>query len=107
MKILVTGATGFIGAHSMVALLREGFEVRALVRSTEKLKTVTDLHGIEIDDVVVGDVIDPEVVNKALEGCDGVIHTAAMISTQKKDADLVFCGNIYGHRFINRRKGQA
>ncbi len=100
MKILVTGATGFIGAHSMVALLREGFEVRALVRSTEKLKTVTDLHGIEIDDVVVGDVVDPDVVNKALEGCDGVIHTAAMISTLKKDADLVYDTNVNGTRYV-------
>ena len=100
LKILVTGATGFIGAHSMVALLREGFEVRALVRSTEKLKTVTDLHGIEIDDVIVGDVVDQELVNKALEGCDGVIHTAAMISTLKKDADLVFDTNVNGTKYV-------
>lgn len=84
----------------MSALLREGYEVRALVRSVEKLKTVTDLHQIEITDVIVGDVTDQDVVQKALAGCDGVIHTAAMISTLKKDADLVFDTNVNGTKYV-------
>lgn len=99
-KILVTGATGFIGAHCMVALLREGFEVRALIRNAEKFRKVLDAHGIVVDDIVIGDVTDYEVVKKALKGCDGVIHTAAMISTLKKDQDLVFDTNVNGTKYV-------
>ena len=100
MKILVTGATGFIGAHSMVALLREGFEVRALVRSREKLQTVLDAHQIDVDDVVIGDVKDEQAVKDALQGCDGVIHTAAFISTLKKDQQLVYDTNVNGTKYV-------
>jgi dihydroflavonol-4-reductase len=100
LKILVTGATGFIGAHTIVALLREGYSVRALVRSVEKFQKVLDLHGVSVDDVVTGDVTDQEAVRKALDGCDGVIHTAAMISTQKKDQDLVYDTNVNGTRYV-------
>ena len=100
LKILVTGATGFIGAHTIVALLREGYSVRALLRSVEKFQKVLDLHGVSVDDVVTGDVTDQEAVRKALDGCDGVIHTAAMISTQKKDQDLVYDTNVNGTRYV-------
>jgi dihydroflavonol-4-reductase len=100
VKILVTGATGFIGAHSMAALLAAGFAVRALVRSEAKLQAVTQAHGIMVDDVVVGDVTDKSVVDKALDGCDGVIHTAAMISTHRKDAELVLDTNVNGTKYV-------
>lgn len=100
MKILVTGATGFIGAHSMVALLNAGFEVRALVRSESKLKMICEAHDIAIKDVVVGDVTDQASVNEALKGCDGVVHTAAMVSTFKKDAELVMDTNVNGTKYV-------
>ena len=81
MKVMLTGATGFIGGHTLKALLDAGHEVRALVRSTEKLDRMRALQGIEAEvDHVVGDMTDPAAVASALEGCDACVHTAAFTS---------------------------
>ena len=81
MKVMLTGATGFIGGHTLKALLDAGHEVRALVRSTEKLDRMRALQDIEAEvDHVVGDMTDPAAVASALEGCDACVHTAAFTS---------------------------
>ena len=77
MRIMITGGTGFIGFHSATTLLDEGHEVSLLVRSEEKMR---GLYGDRITDFVVGDVTDEVKVRQALHNCDGVIHTAAMVS---------------------------
>jgi len=83
-KILVTGADGFIGSHLVEALVRRGDDVRAFVYynsfnswgwlddSPEEIK-----RGFE---VFAGDVRDPFGVRKAMEGCDAVLHLAALIA---------------------------
>ena len=99
-RILVTGATGFIGSHTAVALQAAGFRVRLLVRNRSKLQRVMAPHGAVFDDVVIGDVTDPDTVLQALQGCDGVVHTAAMVSTEKKDEPLVFRTNVEGTQWV-------
>jgi dihydroflavonol-4-reductase len=79
MRVLITGATGFVGSHAVVQALAAGHEVRALVRDRAKLERVLQRHGILIDHVVVGDMTDPSTVAEALDGCEGVVHTAAQI----------------------------
>ena len=82
-KVLVTGASGFIGSHLVELLVESGFEVRAFVHyngagniynlnySPEQVR-----NNIEI---VFGDIADPFSVNAAVEGCKYVFHLAALI----------------------------
>ncbi|MEP5764346.1 MAG: SDR family NAD(P)-dependent oxidoreductase [Halieaceae bacterium] len=97
MHVLITGGTGFIGYHSAQALMAAGHQVRLLVRSKDKLRR---LYGSDITDYVLGDVTDPEAVAKALKGCDAVVHTAAMVSVDKKDAELVMNTNVGGTKLV-------
>ncbi|MFK7976740.1 MAG: SDR family NAD(P)-dependent oxidoreductase [Halioglobus sp.] len=97
MRVLITGGTGFIGFHSALALMDAGHDVRLLVRSEEKM---LGLYGNAIDDFVVGDVTDEASVVKALEGCDGLIHAAAMVSIDKRDAQRVYDTNVGGTRLV-------
>lgn len=83
-KILVTGADGFIGSHLTEALVRAGHGVRAFVyyNSFNSWGWLDDLpqeirSGL---DVFSGDVRDAHAVRVAMEGCDTVMHLAALIA---------------------------
>jgi nucleoside-diphosphate-sugar epimerase len=71
-RILVTGATGFLGGHLCERLVKEGNTVRALVRNPEKCARLRSL-GVEI---VVGNLFDPETVEQAMKGIGVVYHLA-------------------------------
>lgn len=74
MKVLVTGAAGFVGGH-LVDLLRErGDEVRALVRPVEDASRLQGLPGVEI---IHGDVTDVASLRRAVQGVQRVYHIAA------------------------------
>ncbi|HEU4698113.1 MAG TPA: NAD-dependent 4,6-dehydratase LegB [Gemmatimonadales bacterium] len=83
-KVLVTGADGFIGSHLVEALVAHGCDVRAFVlynsfNSWGWLDTVPaeTRRGL---DVFAGDVRDPHGVRAAVQGCDVVLHLAALIA---------------------------
>jgi uncharacterized protein YbjT (DUF2867 family) len=78
MKILVTGGTGFVGSHAVAALVRDGHDVRLLVR---RLGTPA------VADMVVGDVLDEGAVSRALDGCQAVVHTAGIFSLDARRAE--------------------
>ena len=94
MKILVTGATGFVGFHTARALLARGHAVRALVRSAEKAERVLGPLGLREADWVVGDMLDGSDVRRAIAGCSGVLHAAAAVSVTGGEED--FTGNLIG-----------
>lgn len=73
MKVLVTGSTGFLGVPLCLELARRGIAVNALARSVSKS---TPLRHPMIE-VVQGDVLAPESLEKAAEGCDCIFHLAA------------------------------
>lgn len=73
MKTLVTGANGHLGANLVRELLREGRQVRALVRPKADLR---GLKGLDVE-IANGDILDEDSVLKALQGCESLFHTAA------------------------------
>jgi len=80
MKVLVTGGTGFVGGHIAAALVKAGHDVRLLVRRPVQVATTMAPFDVHIDDLVVGDVLDAASVTAALDGCDAVVHAAAVFS---------------------------
>lgn len=100
VKVLVTGGTGFTGSHSVRALLAEGHEVRLLVRDPAKVARVFEPHGLALRDVVVGDMTDEAAVEKALAGCDGVVHAAALVDLRASAARLVEQTNARGVELV-------
>ena len=83
-KILVTGADGFIGSHLVESLVRLGYNVKAftLYNSFNKWGWLDSLDKSVLSEVEVfsGDIRDPYGVKNAMEGCDAVLHLAALIA---------------------------
>lgn len=73
MKYLVTGATGFTGGTLLKKLLKDGHEVRVLIRNPEKKEYFIN-QGAE---VATGDLREPDNVFSAVKGVDGIFHIAA------------------------------
>jgi nucleoside-diphosphate-sugar epimerase len=85
----VTGGTGFVGAHSVRALVHAGHEVRLLARAPERVRPALDPLGVGGVDVVVGDATDADRVGAALEGCDAVLHAASVYAlAQRRAAEI-------------------
>ncbi|WP_422741962.1 NAD-dependent epimerase/dehydratase family protein [Mycobacterium sp. WMMD1722] len=100
MRVMITGATGFVGAWTAKAVQDAGHQTRLLVRKVERLETSAAKIGVDIDDHVIGDIADPDSVAKALDGCDAVIHCAAMVSTDPAMADKMLYTNLEGARYV-------
>jgi dihydroflavonol-4-reductase len=96
MKILVTGATGFLGSHVARALAAGGAELRLLVRPSSDLGNVADLNA----DRVTGDLRDPESISKAASGCEAVFHVAADYRLWVRDPEQMYRSNVEGTRNV-------
>jgi dihydroflavonol-4-reductase len=93
MKVLVTGGTGFVGSHSVRALLGAGHTVRLLARSAAKVP----FKGVEVAE---GDVTDTAAVAKSVAGCDAVLHCASVYSYDpRKNAEMLRV-NVAGTRNV-------
>ncbi len=76
MKVFVTGGTGFLGGHIVDALIKEGNDVTCLVRNMNKAQRLEKL-GVNI---IVGNLLDKEILIPAMRGNNRIIHAAAMVS---------------------------
>lgn len=89
-KVLVTGATGFLGGAVTRALVRAGHTVRVLVRRPQRLEDLAKL-GL---DVVVGDVLRRDMVDAAAQGMDAIVHCAGLVSWRPRDRPELHRANV-------------
>ncbi len=104
MSVLLTGATGFLGAHLAIDLLEGGYSVKATRRAGSSLQEfeliskfrgvneqlLTNLHWIECD------ILDTVALSKAMQGVTQVYHTAAIVSFWSKRFDTMMHTNVEG-----------
>ncbi len=86
MRVLVTGAAGFIGSHIAETMQVAGHDVRGLDSLTPAVHSGRPDH--VRGELVVGDVRDPAVVDEALAGMDAVCHQAALVGLGVDLSDL-------------------
>ncbi|HYA04637.1 MAG TPA: hopanoid-associated sugar epimerase [Xanthobacteraceae bacterium] len=94
--ILVTGASGFVGAAVAKCLLQAGNEVRVLVRPTSPR---TNLAGAPLD-IVEGDLLDADSLARALQGVRHLFHVAADYRLWERHAAAIIRTNVEGTRLL-------
>lgn len=90
MVVVVTGASGHIGANIVRELLAQGYQVRALIHSS---KTALDNLDVEIER---GDITDYESLLRVFCGADYVVHTAGYVSINDNEWDTLWAMNVNG-----------
>jgi dihydroflavonol-4-reductase len=105
VKVFVTGGTGFIGGEVVRQLRARGDEVACLVRTPEKATKLSELGC----DLVSGDLSDGETLRKGMEGCDGLVHAAAMyeIGIPQKQHPAMYEANVRGSERVLRAALEA
>ncbi len=104
-KILVTGATGFIGSSLVKKLALTDDEVSILVRKNSDLTSLTDvLHKVKL---VYGDITDRASLDRALKGIDLVYHSAGLTYMGDKKNALLYRINVEGTRNILQASAAA
>jgi dihydroflavonol-4-reductase len=98
MKVFLTGATGFVGAHVARHLAGQGAQLRLLVRPTSNL---ANLEGLDAE-TAVGDLRDPETLRVPIRGCDAVMHVAADYRLWVRDPKTMYAANVEGTRALLR-----
>ena len=102
MKLFLTGATGFVGAHVARLAVERGAEVRLLVRPTSNRE-----HLPPSAELVSGDLRAPESLASALRGCDALIHVAADYRLWVPDPADMYKANVEGTRALLRLAREA
>jgi nucleoside-diphosphate-sugar epimerase len=103
MRVLVTGATGYVGAFSVKALLAAGHKPRVLVRNPDRLASTIGTIGVDVGalDVAKGDMTDDASVVAAMEGMEAVIHCAAVVAAlNRADAAGTITSNVNGTKNV-------
>ncbi len=90
MTVLITGATGLVGARLLPRLMEADIDCRALVRSGKQVPP-----GAAASE---GDLLDPSSLTTAVQGISAVIHLAAVFRTP--DTDLIWTSNLEGTRHL-------
>ncbi|WP_438005510.1 NAD(P)-dependent oxidoreductase [Sorangium sp. So ce321] len=96
MRVLVTGASGFLGSHVTEQLVQKGHSVVALVRRSSSTKFLSSLRGVEL---AYGAIEDAESVRRAVvdaPGVDAIVHSAGLVKA--RDEAEFFRVNVGGTR---------
>src|SRR4051794_15484063 len=103
MRVMITGGTGFIGAHTVAALLDAGHEPTLLVRNPERVRRNVGALGVDTAalTLVTGDMADAEAVARAVADVEAVIHAAAMVAPlNRSNAQQTIETNVHGTRTV-------
>ena len=94
-EILVTGGAGFIGSHIVDRLVEEGYKVRVLDNlSTGEKKNLAQHKNKKSFQFIEGDIRNFDLVKKAVEGVDAVIHEAALVSVTRSVEDPLLSNEV-------------
>lgn len=96
MRVLITGGTGFVGGWTAKAIADAGHSIRFLVRNPAKLGTSVAKLGVDVSDFAVADITDRMAVRQALDGCDAVVHSAALVATDPRQTTQMLTTNMQG-----------
>lgn len=92
MRVLVTGATGFLGAYTLPLLLDRRHQVRCLVRDGSASKLGSVRSRIEL---VAGDVTEPASLAGAADGCEAIVHMTGLLE-ERPERDLTYVRVLEG-----------
>lgn len=92
MKKLVTGSTGFIGSAIVRELIKDGEEVKVLIRQTSDTRNIDKLNV----EKAYGDIRDGDSMKKALKDCDTLYFTAAYFAHWAPNPELLYDVNVGG-----------
>ncbi|MDY6921918.1 MAG: NAD-dependent epimerase/dehydratase family protein [Pseudomonadota bacterium] len=90
--VLVAGGSGFVGSHTVRALVAQGRQVRVLLRPTSKTAA---LEGLPVD-IVHGDVTDPDSLQRAMTGCASVFYSVVDPRFWLTDPTPLYRNNVDG-----------
>lgn len=96
MKYLITGANGYIGTHLVRQLIQQGHEVHAFILPGTD-KSLLQHPKIRI---FKGDILQPEDLPAALDGCEAVFHLASIVSPWEKDPRIFHQVNVQGTQLM-------
>jgi len=94
--VLITGASGFVGAAVARCLLRAGYDVRAMLRPTSRRD---NLAGLKVE-IVEGDLLDPNAIARAMTDIRYVFHVAADYRLWARDPAQIVRTNVGGTRAV-------
>lgn len=98
MRVFITGATGFVGAHVARRYAAEGASLRLLIRKTSRTDALSGLNA----DLVLGDLRQHDGLRSAFNGCDALVHVAADYRLWVRDPHEMYAANVDGTRELLR-----
>ena len=98
-KVLVTGAYGLLGSHTVRELIENGYHVRAFGRDSGKLSRLAEEYDNSQIEIFKGDFCDPEDIERACEGMDYVIHCGALLKGWGRRSEYIRT-NVEGTRNV-------
>lgn len=90
-RVLITGATGYVGNHTLHEFLKAGYRARVAVRSQESADKLAGIHKqfeTRLEYAIVPDITIAGAFDEAVKGVDGIVHMASPFTRKKTDNEL-------------------